>query len=475
MTQERHISVWNNCLNFIRQNIDEHQFDVWFSPIRPVSIVESTLTVEVPSEFFREYMEESYLDILKAALKKEIGVAAKLVYVVKPVQTQPALRYPAAHGLAPVNRPISVTTYSPASNPGPFVYPGIQRVQVNPQLNPIYNFKNLVVGECNRMGFTAAENISAAPGKTAFNPLFLFGGPGLGKTHIAQAIGIAIKERFPELVVLYVPANRFKTQYMDAVNVKNKLTDFLAFYMKMDVLIVDDIQDLMGQATQNAFFNIFNHLHQSGKQLIFTSDRPPVELENFEARLLSRLKWGLSVELQKPDFTTRLEMLRARAFREGVGDQLSDDVLIYLATRIKSNFRELEGALISLIANATLAHKEVTVELAEQITEKIVGEQQSDVTIDKVQKVVCDYFNITRDALLSKTRKRHIVQARQIAMYMSRSLINCSLSTIGAEIGGKDHATVLHACTTVSDLMSTDKTFRQYVTDIEKMLVPVRR
>ena len=474
MTQERHISVWNNCLNFIQSNIDPKQFAVWFKPIRPASLVDSTLTLEVPSEFFREYIEDAYLEILKAALKKELGVGAKLVYVVNSVQKQPNLVYPAAHGNTPVNKTISVETYNKTANPGPFVFPGIQRVQVNPQLNPVYCFENLIIGECNKMGFTAGESISAAPGKTAFNPLFLFGGPGLGKTHLAQAIGIAIKKKYPELVVLYVPANRFKTQYMDAVNVKNKLTDFLAFYQKMDVLIMDDIQDLMGPGTQNAFFNIFNHLHQSGKQLIFTSDRAPADLENFEVRLLSRLKWGLSVELQKPDYQTRLDMLKARAFREGV--KLGDDVLEFLASRIKSNFRELEGALISLIANATLAHKEITVQLAEQITEKIVGEEQNDVTIDKVQRVVCDYFNITRDDLLSKTRKRQIVQARQIAMYMSRNLIsNCSLSTIGAEIGGKDHATVLHACTTVGDLMSTDKTFKQYVTDIEKLLVPVRR
>ena len=471
---DRHIAVWNNCLQIIASNIDPQKFDTWFKPIRPVSLVDSTLTVEVPSDFFRDYIEGAYLDLLKLTLKRAIGTGAQLHYMVRPVQVEKPMVYPASHGLKPTNKTVPISTYQPSGSPSPFVFPGVQRVKIDPRLNPVYCFANLIEGECNRMGVTAGENISLSPGKTPFNPLFIFGGPGLGKTHLIQATGIAIKERYPDLVVLYVTGNEFKTQYMDAIK-GNRLVDFMAFYMKIDVLLVDDIQDLQGLGSQNAFFNVFNHLHQSGKQLVFTSDRAPVDLQNFEERLLSRFKWGLSVELSRPEYETRLSMLRARAFREGV--QVGDDVLSFLASRIKSNFRELEGSLISLIANATLCHKEITVSLAESITGKIVGEKQSDVSIDLIVDTVCEYFNITRDILLSKSRKRQIVQARQIAMFECRNLIpNCSLSTIGAELGGKDHATVLHACTTVQDLMATDKAFRQYVSDIEGMIsVPVER
>ena len=472
MELDPHIAVWNNCLRIIEQIIEPKKFDMWFRPLKPVAFQDSTLTIEVPTDFFREYLEDLYLDVLKKTLRRVIGADARLVYKVRPVVSRPAMEYPASHGSIPVNKAVSVNTYPTEGNPGPFVFPGLKKIQINPRLNPAYCFANLIEGECNHVAVTAGMTISDAPGGTAFNPLFIFGGPGLGKTHLAQAVGIAVKDKFPDLIVLYVTGNEFKTQYMDAVNVRNKLVDFLAFYMKIDVLIVDDIQDLLGPGSQNAFFNIFNHLHENGKQLIFTSDRAPADLQNFEERMLSRLKWGLSVELQVPTYQTRLEMLRTRSFREGV--RIDDEVLVYLATRIKSNFRELEGALISLIAHATLAHKEITVALAEQVTGQIVGEEKNDLTIDRVQKMVCDYFNITRDTLMSKSRKRQIVQARQIAMYLSRNLVGCSLSTIGAELGGKDHATVLHACTTVSDLMSTDRTFRQYVNDIESMLVQVR-
>lgn len=471
MNENRHIDIWNGCLLIIQQIIEPQKFDVWFKPIKPISIVESTLTVEVPSDFFREYLESAFLDVIKKTLKRVIGSDARLVYMVKPVKKESPMIYPAADGLTPVNKPVSINTYRPGANPGPFVYPGIHKINIDPRLKPEYCFSNLVIGECNKMGITAGENISEQPGHNPFNPLFLFGGPGLGKTHIAQAVGIAIKAKYPELLVLYVTGNEFKTQYMDAVNVRNKLTDFMAFYQKMDVLIVDDIQDLVGQGTQTAFFNVFNHLHQSGKQLIFTSDRAPVDLQNFEERLLSRFKWGLSVELTRPDYATRLAMLKSRCFREGV--MLSPSVLEFLASRITTNFRELEGAFTSLMAHSVLAHQEATVKLAEQLTEKLIGEKHSDLTIDKVQNVVCEYFNITREDIISKSRKRQIVQARQIAMYLSRSLVsNCSLSSIGAQLGGKDHATVLHACTTVSDLMSNDRQFRQYVTDINKILVP---
>lgn len=471
METQKHIDVWNACLKIFENILDSQQYATWFKPIKPVRLQDADLTVEVPSHFFCEYIESTYLDLLRKTLQRVIGTNARLFYQVRVVSDQATVRIPMNSSSAPTNGTVNIQTASHSENPNAFVYPGIQTVRINPQLNPVYNFENLVVGACNKMGITAGINIAKAPGKTAFNPLFLFGGSGLGKTHIAQAIGLEIKERFPEKIVLYVPANRFKTQYMKAVTAKNQLADFLAFYQKIDVLIVDDIQELNSPGAKNAFFHVFNHLHQNGKQLIFTSDRPQVELQEFENRLLSRLKWGLSVELTAPDYQTRLEMLRSRALREGAS--INDEVLKYFASHIKTNFRELEGALISLIANSTFIHQEADIEMAKRIVDMIVDEPQLDLTIEKVENAVCEYFNVSIDDLHSPSRKRNIAQARQIAMYLSRNLTQSSLSVIGEHLGGRNHATVLHACDTVSDLITTDRLFKQYVSDIQRTLCGV--
>jgi chromosomal replication initiator protein len=351
----------------------------------------------------------------------------------------------------------------------PFVIPGLKQLQIDPQLNPDYHFDNFIEGECNRLARSAGLTIAANPGKTAFNPLFIYGNSGLGKTHLAQAIGIKVKELFPEKIVLYVNANRFQTQYMDTVNVKNKYADFLHFYQMIDVLILDDVHEFAGkEGTQNVFFHIFNHLHQSGKQLILTSDKPPVELAGLEQRLLSRFKWGLSAELQVPDYETRKAILHDKIYNDGL--ELSENIVEYIAGKISTNIRELEGALVSLLAQATLNKKAITIELAETMTDKLVNNAQREISITEIQKAVCSYFCLTLENMLSKGKKREIVQARQIAMYLSRSLTKSSLSTIGAQIGGKDHATVLHSYKTVCNLMDTDKHFKQHVQAIEKKL-----
>ena len=460
--------VWDNCLQIIRDNIPESSYRTWFEPIRPVRLEGSTLTIQVPSGFFPEYIEAQYIDILSSTMKRVIGKDARLVYEV-PIVKNTTVRYPAGRNRSDIVNPnISLPKDKIEKIDDPYIIPGIKGLTVNPNLNYNYSFDNLIEGDCNRLGRAAGLAIAENPGNTAYNPFFVYGGPGLGKTHLIQAIGIEIKERFPEKVVLYVTANRFQTHYMDSVQ-KNSLTDFLHYYQSMDVLIIDDVHEFAEKpGTQNAFFQIFNYLRQLGKQLIFTSDRAPVDLQGLEQRLLSRFKWGLTTELLPPDINTRIAILKAKSFKDGI--QLSDDITYYIASKVTDNVRELEGTLASLMAHATLTKKKITLQLAQEIIEKIVTVNKTDISITRIRNTVSSYFGISNELLLSNSRKREIVQARQIAMYLCRNLTGKSLNTIGGELGGKNHATVLHACETVCDLMATDRSFKQYISDIEKKL-----
>jgi len=379
------------------------------------------------------------------------------------------VKFPARNTKEIKNTPVSVpldTSENTIKNP--FVIPGLKKLDIDPRLNPENSFDNFIEGECNRLARSAGFAVSKNPGGTAFNPLLVYGDSGLGKTHLAQAIGIEVKELFPEKTVLYVNANKFQTQFVDAIRNNNK-NDFLHFYQMIDVLIIDDVHEFAGkEKTQDTFFHIFNHLHQSGKQLILTSDKPPVELQGMESRLLSRFKWGLSADLQAPDFETRMAILKKKTYNDGI--ELPEEVLEYISTHISDNIRELEGALISLLAQSTLNKKEITLELTKEMIDKLIKSTKREISIDYIQKVVCNYYNIGLEQLQSKTRKREIVQARQVAMFFSKTLTKSSLATIGSQIGGKDHATVLHACKTVNNLIETDKRFRLQVDEIEKKL-----
>jgi chromosomal replication initiator protein len=350
----------------------------------------------------------------------------------------------------------------------PFIIPGLKKINVESQLNPNHSFENFIEGECNRLARSAGFAVANKPGGTSFNPLFLYGGSGLGKTHLAHAIGIQIKNQYPNKTVLYVSADRFTQQYIDAVRNQDR-NDFIHFYQMIDVLLIDDVHDFAGkEKTQDVFFHIFNHLHQSGKQIVLTSDKAPVEMQGMEQRLLSRFKWGLSADLQIPDLETRIAILQKKTYNDGI--QLPKEVLEYLAYSITTNIRELEGALISLLAQSSLNKKSINLELAKSMIDKFVKNTAREVSIDFIQKVVSDYFDLPLELMKSKTRKREVVQARQIAMYFSKNLTKASLANIGAHLGGKDHATVLHACRTVNNLIETDKRFRNYIEDIEKKI-----
>jgi len=461
--------VWSRCLEFIKDNITEQPFNTWFAPIVPVELEGNTLKIKVPSKFFCEWLEENYISLLKSAMTFTLGVNSRLVYIVDTPLTKEQLPSTNRPELAKQTLTLATETKDPGLK-NPFVIPGIREITVDPQLNLHQNFDNFVEGASNRLARSVGMAVANKPGGTAFNPLFIFGGVGLGKTHLAHAIGVDIKEKYPKKKVLYVSAEKFTQQFISASTAKDKdkntLNDFIHFYQLIDVLIVDDIQFLSGKVkTQDAFFHIFNHLHQNGKQVILTSDKAPVDLFDIEQRLLSRFKWGLSAELQTPDYETRYKILENKFYNDGA--EIGEDIIAYLAENIRTNVRELEGVSNSLIAQAAFNRKEYSIELAQSIIDKSVKNNRNDLTIDHIQQIIADYFGLDIESLHSKTRKRNVVQARQLAMFFSKKYTKNSLSTIGSQIGQRDHATVLHACKTVENLIETDRAFKKYVSDLE--------
>ncbi|MDZ7744079.1 MAG: chromosomal replication initiator protein DnaA [Bacteroidota bacterium] len=475
--KKNHIAVWENCLKIIKDNVHYQSFKTWFEPISPVKLDNNVLTIQVPSQFFYEWLEEHYINLLKKTIKKELGMEGRLEYSIimdnsiddkspytinVPTANKRAIKNPS------VTMPIDLNKGQSKDIPNPFIIPGLKKLKVQSQLVDSYSFENFIEGDCNRLARSAGYAVSENPGKTAFNPLLIYSDVGLGKTHLVHAIGIQAKNNFPDITVLYVSTEQFIAQYIESVR-NNNQNDFVHFYQMIDLLIVDDIQFLSGkEKTQDVFFHIFNHLHQKGKQIVITSDKPPVEMKGVEPRLLSRFKWGLAADLQVPDLETRIAILQKRLYSDGI--EMPKDVIEYLAYSITTNIRELEGALISILAQSSLNKKPITIELAKQMIDKFVKNTTREISIDYIQKVVCDYFDLPLDVINSKTRKREIVQARQLSMFFAKKHTKASLATIGLHCGNKDHATVLHACRTVNNLIDTDKQFRSYVEELDKKI-----
>ncbi len=474
--RKKHERIWENCLKVIKDNIPTQSYKTWFEPIKSVKLEKSVLTIQVPSQFFYEWLEEHYINLLRKTIKSELGPEGRLEYSIimdnRNNRNPYSIKYPTTKrketGNPSVNMPININNGSSREIPNPFIIPGLQKIKINSQLNENYCFENFVPGECNSLARSAGFAIADSPG-TAFNPFLIHSKVGLGKTHLAHAIGLEVKERYPDKTVLYVTSEQFTNQYVEAANNNNR-NDFINFYQMIDVLIIDDIQFFANkEKTQEAFFHIFNHLHQNNKQLILTSDRPPVEMTNLNERLLSRFKWGLSASLGVPDIKTRIQIINKKLYKDGI-NEMPKKVVEYLAMSIDTNVRELEGAMISLMAQSSLNKKEITMEMARSLIDDFVKNTKREISIDFIQKVVADFFGLTINEIQSKTRKREIVQARQLAMYFSKKYTKSSLTTIGQQLGKKDHATVLHACRTVNNLLETDKQFRSSVQELEKRI-----
>ncbi|MBR3856069.1 MAG: chromosomal replication initiator protein DnaA [Bacteroidaceae bacterium] len=438
------ITKWGMCLDIIRDNVPEAVFTTWFADIKPLKYEDSTLTIQVKSNFVYEFLEGNYVDLLGYTLNKVMGEGTQLMYSV----------------LTDKENDLSVEIETErGSNASDTATEEWDSMLINR-----YTFDNYVEGESNRLPRSVAESVANKPGR-AFNPLFIHGASGVGKTHLVNAIGCKIKELHPELRVLYISAHLFQVQYTDSI-LQKSFNDFMRFYQSIDVLIIDDIQEIAGlQKTQNAFFHIFNHLHLNGKQLIMTSDRSPMQLKGMEERLITRFKWGLTAEIERPDLELRKSILRSKTHKDGL--KFPEDVIDYIARHVDASVRDLEGIVVSLMAHSTINNTDVDLNLARRIVGDFSDFEKRPITIDDILKKVSDFYGVEVESINTRSRKREVVQVRQVAMYLAKKYLDMSTSKIGLYIGKRDHATVLHACKTITNLAETDKQFRSELNKIE--------
>ncbi|MFO7799315.1 MAG: chromosomal replication initiator protein DnaA [Rhodohalobacter sp.] len=469
-------SAWSECLEIIQDNISYQKYKSWFEPIKPVKLENDTLTIQVPSQFWYEWLEEHYYNMLRSTIAKILGDKGKLEYSVlveksDRMEDNRSVRLPQRP--SPPNNSQQVNTFSdyhPGKIENPFVIPGIKKANIESNLNSNYVFERYIEGDCNRLARSAAMAIAENPGKNSFNPLFVYGGTGLGKTHLIQSIGNKIKRDFgDEFAVMYVSSETFTNEFVQAIR-NNRASEFTTYYRNIDVLIVDDIQFFSGkEKTQEEFFHIFNALHQDGKQIILSSDRAPKDIPDIEDRLISRFSWGLSADLQIPEYETRFAILERKANDNGI--TLDPNILEFIAHNFKSNVRDLEGAIIKLLATASLKNvDEIDLTLAKNVLKDMVKSSHTQISIESIQNYVCEHFGIDTNKVREKTRKQEIVEARQIAMFLSKKYTKSSLKTIGLQFGGRDHSTVIHAISTVEERLSTSPKHKRILNELEQRI-----
>ena len=458
-----HSALWDKCLALIKENVSEQQYNTWFSPIvfESFSEKDKTLLVQVPSPYVYEYLEEYYIDLLSRVLSKCFGAGVRLTYRIVADKTHGLTTDVQAGEAVGIDHPQPTSRGNKAPTPLDAAVPQ----DLNPQLNPKQTFNNFIEGNSNKLPRTVGLSIAEHPGKSTFNPFYMFGPSGCGKTHLINAIGVRCKELYPQKRVLYVSARLFQVQFTDSL-LKKRINDFINFYQSIDVLIVDDIQEwATATSTLDTFFHIFNHLFRNGKQIILASDRPPVDLQGMKDRLLTRFSCGLIAEMEKPNVELCVDILKNKCRRDGL--KIPEDVIRYIAETARGSVRDLQGVINSLLAYSVVYNCNVDMHLAERVIKRAVKVDNHPLTVDDILEKVCNHFNVTQQNVFSRSRKREYVLVRQVSMYLAQKYTKMPASRIGQLIGNRDHSTVIHSCSTIEKRLKIDKDFQNEMTEIE--------